>query len=70
MNWLCVLALPLSPLAFGALAGDLQRRQEGTENVQLEVPNSAPEGRQIVDASFQSYSIEFSYMLDFAGNAR
>ncbi|KAG6359218.1 hypothetical protein INS49_012739 [Diaporthe citri] len=67
MNWLRLLAL--TPLAFGAPASDLQRRQEGSENVQLKVPNSAPEGRQIVDASFQSYSIEFSYMLDFAGNA-
>lgn len=38
--------------------------------MQLQVPNSAPEGRQIVDSSFQSYSIEFSYMLDFAGNKR
>ncbi|KAH8801732.1 hypothetical protein F5884DRAFT_889825 [Xylogone sp. PMI_703] len=34
----------------------------------LQVPNSPPQGHQIVDGNFQSYSIEFSYMLDFAGN--
>ncbi|KAG8168393.1 hypothetical protein KVR01_001142 [Diaporthe batatas] len=54
---------------FGALTSNLHRRQEETRNIQLQVPESVPEGRQIVDASFQSYSIEFSYMLDFAGNA-
>lgn len=68
MNRLCLLALV--PVAFGAVASGLHRRQDDNENVQLEVPNSAPEGRQIVDANFQSYSIEFSYMLDFAGNTR
>lgn len=68
MNRLCLLVLV--PVAFGALASGLYRRQDDTENVQLEVPNSAPEGRQIVDANFQSYSIEFSYTLDFAGNKR
>lgn len=68
MNRLYLLAL--IPLPFGGLASGLQRRQEEAESVQLQVPSSAPEGRQIVDSSFQSYSIEFSYMLDFAGNER
>jgi hypothetical protein len=36
--------------------------------ITLDVPSSPPEGRQIVDAAFQSYSIEFSYMQDYAGN--
>lgn len=62
--------ITLIPRAFGALTSDLHWRQEETRNVQLEVPNTVPQGRQIVDASFQSYSIEFSYMLDFAGNTR
>ncbi|KAJ5960282.1 family 79 glycoside hydrolase [Penicillium vulpinum] len=34
----------------------------------LKVPSSPPAGRQIVDANYQSYSIEFSYMHDYAGN--
>lgn len=68
MNQLCLLAL--TPCAFGALTSNAHKRQDETENVELDIPSSAPEGRQIVDANFQSYSIEFSYMLDFAGNAR
>jgi hypothetical protein len=68
MAWLILIAL--IPGAFGTLTSDMHWRQEETRNVQLEVPNTVPEGRQIVDAGFQSYSIEFSYMLDFAGNAR
>ncbi|KAK2615776.1 hypothetical protein N8I77_002504 [Diaporthe amygdali] len=67
MALLCIVAL--SSLALGGLTRDSHRRQENTRNVQLNVPDSAPKNHQIVDASFQSYSIEFSYMLDFAGNA-
>ncbi|PQE19985.1 beta-glucuronidase protein [Rutstroemia sp. NJR-2017a BVV2] len=37
-------------------------------NRTLSVPSSAPSGRQIIDAAFQSYSIELSSMVDFAGN--
>jgi hypothetical protein len=37
-------------------------------NFSLSVPSLPPAGKQIVDANFQSYSIEFSYMLDYAGN--
>lgn len=36
--------------------------------ITLDIPSSAPPGRQIIDAAFQSYSIEFSYMQDYAGN--
>ncbi|PQE27103.1 beta-glucuronidase protein [Rutstroemia sp. NJR-2017a WRK4] len=38
------------------------------QNRTLSVPSSAPLGRQIIDAAFQSYSIELSSMVDFAGN--
>lgn len=34
----------------------------------VDIPCRAPPDKQIVDANYQSYSIEFSYMLDFAGN--
>lgn len=68
MASLCLLAL--IPNVFGALTSDLRTRQEDIRNVSLNVPDSAPEGRQVVDGGFQSYSIEFSYMLDFAGNTR
>lgn len=68
MEWFFLITLV--PLAFGSLTSDLHGRQKETRNVQLDVPDTVPKGRQIVDARFQSYSIEFSYMLDFAGNAR
>jgi hypothetical protein len=38
------------------------------QNRTLSVPSSAPPGRQTIDAAFQSYSIELSSMVDFAGN--
>jgi hypothetical protein len=32
-------------------------------------PSAAPApGRQVVDAAYQSFSIEFSYMADYGGN--
>ncbi|KAF2239937.1 glycoside hydrolase family 79 protein [Viridothelium virens] len=43
-------------------------RQAVNETIRLNVPNSPTTGRQIIDAAFQSYSIEFSYMADYAGN--
>lgn len=38
------------------------------ETISLSIPASPQHGRQVVDANFQSYSIEFSFMLDYAGN--
>lgn len=38
------------------------------KTIRLSVPTFPQRGRQVVDANFQSYSIEFSYMLDYAGN--
>ncbi|KAI3400110.1 hypothetical protein diail_4340 [Diaporthe ilicicola] len=68
MAFLCLFVL--IPCVLGFLASDLQARQGALDirNVSLIVPDSAPKGRQVVDANFQSYSIEFAYMLDFAGN--
>ncbi|KAF8853900.1 hypothetical protein BDZ45DRAFT_716386 [Acephala macrosclerotiorum] len=34
----------------------------------LSIPSLPPAGRQIINANYQSYSIEFSYMLEYAGN--
>jgi len=39
-----------------------------TRIVSIALPSSAPAGRQVIDAAFQGYSIEFSYMVDYAGN--
>lgn len=38
------------------------------QTVTLSIPQSPSPGRQIIDENFQSYSIEFSYMQDYAGN--
>ncbi|KAJ7898511.1 hypothetical protein B0H13DRAFT_1623077 [Mycena leptocephala] len=37
-------------------------------NLVLDAPEHPPAGQQVVDANYQSYSIEFSYMQDYAGN--
>lgn len=39
-----------------------------TRTLPIALPSSAPAGRQVINADFQGYSIEFSYMLDYAGN--
>lgn len=39
-----------------------------TRTLPIALPSTAPAGRQIINADFQGYSIEFSYMLDYAGN--
>ncbi|KAI0187813.1 hypothetical protein EV127DRAFT_368742 [Xylaria flabelliformis] len=39
-----------------------------TETVVLSPPGSPASGRQIVDAAYSSFSVEFSYMADYAGN--
>ncbi|KAF2477211.1 uncharacterized protein BDR25DRAFT_321643 [Lindgomyces ingoldianus] len=36
--------------------------------VSLRIPSEPPAGHLIIDANYQSYSIEFSYMADYAGN--
>lgn len=54
-------------LVLAASAAVLPRDTEN-ESIILDAPSTAPEGHNVVDASFQSYSIEFNYMLDFAGN--
>lgn len=37
-------------------------------NITLNVPQLPPAGRQVIDGNYQSYSIEFSYMLDYSGS--
>ncbi|KAF2118086.1 glycoside hydrolase superfamily [Lophiotrema nucula] len=39
-----------------------------TATVELSIPPKPPAGHLTVDANYQSYSIEFSYMNDYAGN--
>lgn len=62
--------LPLLTLASGAAAAATAcgyvTNSTGTRT--LDIPSTAPAGRQVIDANYQSYSIEFNYMLDFAGN--
>lgn len=57
----------LSSLCASSLAAVLFRRANES-TVALTAPSSPPSDRQAIDASFQSYSIEFNYMLDYAGN--
>ena len=39
-----------------------------TRTITLSPPASPASGRQIHDAAYQSFSIEFSYMADYGGN--
>jgi hypothetical protein len=58
------------PFALGRryVPGDILRRAVVNQTRSLAVPQSPPPGKLVVDGNFQSYSIEFSYMLDYAGN--
>jgi len=58
--------LVVAGLVLSATAATLPR--DTAIDVVLQAPSAPPEGHNVVDASFQSYSIEFSYMLDYAGN--
>lgn len=60
---------PVMPHFLVLLAlGELVHRSAAADNVTLEASSSPPDGQNVVDAAFQSYSIEFNYMLDYAGN--
>jgi hypothetical protein len=39
-----------------------------TNVITLSAPAAPAPGRQVVDAAYQSFSIEFSYMADYGGN--
>jgi hypothetical protein len=39
-----------------------------TSSITLSPPGSPASGRQVHDAAYQSFSIEFSYMADYGGN--
>jgi len=54
--------------AVGLSIAAVVARSPASREVSLSVPSRPPAGRQVVDANYQSYSIEFSYMQDFAGN--
>lgn len=68
------LILFFSIIRLSSTAVDINARNDGDSTcivdrqIGLQVPDSPAEGRQVVDAAFQSYSIEFSYMADYAGN--
>ena len=71
LSLLLSLFLCLSPLllsADGAVARTLTRRTAGNGSVVLDVAASPSPGRQVVDAQFVSYSIEFPNWPDYAGN--
>ena len=40
------------------------------DTVTLNISDCPPDGAQTVDGSFQSFSIEYGYMGDYAGNLR
>lgn len=43
-------------------------RPNVSNTIRLEPPTAPARGRQVVDAAYQSFSIEFSYMADYGGN--
>ncbi|KAH8897390.1 hypothetical protein GQ53DRAFT_818660 [Thozetella sp. PMI_491] len=49
-------------------AAKLCSKPNVTNTIVLSPPATPALGRQVVDAAYQSFSIEFSYMADFAGN--
>ncbi|KAI0406616.1 hypothetical protein F4802DRAFT_606064 [Xylaria palmicola] len=53
--------------ALAALATTSEARNI-TDTIKLSPPKSPAPGRQVVDAAYSSYSVEFSYMADYAGN--
>lgn len=54
----------LVPLAASAVSF----KPNVTNTIRLEPPATPAMGRQVVDAAYQSFSIEFSYMADYGGN--
>ncbi|KAJ0416567.1 hypothetical protein BJY00DRAFT_326196 [Aspergillus carlsbadensis] len=54
-------ALLTLPVAFGLAV-------HTAKTISPSIPTTAAPGHQTLDANFLSYSIEFSYMLDYAGN--
>ncbi|CAG8957767.1 hypothetical protein HYFRA_00000105 [Hymenoscyphus fraxineus] len=67
--WTCqVAASVLSLLHLESLNKRGIDKRAVVRTINAKVPKSAPAGRQVIDAAFQSFSIEFSYMLDYAGN--
>ena len=68
------LILFLSIISSSSTATNINARNDGNSTcivdreIGLQIPDLPAEGRQVVDAAFQSYSIEFSYMADYAGN--
>ncbi|KIM94392.1 glycoside hydrolase family 79 protein [Oidiodendron maius Zn] len=54
----------LVPLA----ASTVPFRPNITNTIKLSPPTTPSHGRQVVDAAYQSFSIEFSYMADYGGN--
>lgn len=39
-----------------------------SNTITLTPPRCAAKGRQVVDGAYQSFSIEFAYMVDYGGN--
>lgn len=50
------------------LSAKVRMPDSGIETRKLSIPQAPSRSRQTVEGNFQSYSIEFSYMLDYAGN--
>ena len=66
---LCFSTIPLSSTAIVVnTCNDGNATYYVGRQIELQIPDSPAEGSQVVDAAFQSYSIEYSYMLDYAGN--
>lgn len=66
------MAYILSLAAFASLvplaASTVPFKPNITNTIRLAPPAAPASGRQVVDAAYQSFSIEFSYMVDYGGN--
>ena len=57
-------------LRFSAAASAPASSTFPNNDVTLNFSDSPPSGSQVLDGSFQSFSIEYAYMADFGGNLR
>ena len=71
MSWSSVSAASVFALLSIFRIGVLALPQENSplsNKLTLSFPQEPPQGGQVIDGSFQSFSIEYAYMGDFGGN--
>ena len=64
----CIVSLAAFASLVPLAASTVPFRPNITNTIKLSPPTTPSHGRQVVDAAYQSFSIEFSYMADYGGN--